>query len=494
MGAKRLSTATLSELPASIARPSESRSQVTPGIVHFGVGGFHRAHEAMVVDTLMNEGLAQDWGIVGVGVRPPDRAMKEALLPQDCLYTLTVKDMDSSSTRIIGSVIDFLYAPDDPEAVLSLLAHENIRIVSLTITEGGYNFDQVTGEFDWSNRDIADDLTRPDSPHTVFGFITEALRRRREAGVQPFTVMSCDNIQGNGHLAKKMFVSYATRVDSELADWMDDSVAFPNSMVDRITPVTTPENIAEAEAITGLADAWPVVAETFFQWVLEDHFPAGRPAFERAGVQLVEDVEPYELMKLRLLNASHQALAYFGYLMGYRLVHDAVNDDAIQALLRRYMAEEAQATLRPVPGVNLADYQNTLITRFTNAEVKDTVARLCAESSDRIPKWLVPVIRERLAQGLDVRLSAAVVASWATYAKGIDEQGSPIDVVDNLKSEVMELASRLDEDPLAFVSHDKLFGDLATHEGFVRPYLWAVTSLATVGAAATLHELLSPND
>jgi len=420
--------------------------------------------------------------------------MRDALLPQDCLYTLTVKDMDEQRSRIIGSIIDFLYAPDDPEAVLALLTSPSIRIVSLTITEGGYNFDQITGEFDWSHPEIAQELDRLSAPHTVFGFITEALRRRRDAGVDPFTVMSCDNIQGNGHLAKKMFVAFATKVDQALGAWMADTVAFPNSMVDRITPVTTPQDIQDAETITGVSDHWPVVAETFFQWVLEDSFPAGRPPFEDAGVQLVEDVEPYELMKLRLLNASHQGLTYFGHLMGYHLVHDAVNDHLIQTLLRRYMREEAQATLRPVPGVNLADYQDMLITRFTNAEVKDTIARLCAESSDRIPKWLVPVINERLSQGLDVSLSAAIVASWARYAEGIDEEGNPITVVDNLKEEVMAAAARYTTDPLAFVRNEKLFGHLADQEGFTTPYLWALDMLHQHGARATLEALLEKDN
>jgi len=420
--------------------------------------------------------------------------MKEALLPEDCLYTLTIKDMTHQSSRIIGSINDFLYAPDNPEAVLELLVDERIRIVSLTITEGGYNFDQITGEFVWSTPEISEDLDRLHAPHSVFGFITEALRRRKAAGIVPFTVMSCDNIQGNGHLAKKMFVSFAQRVDDDLAEWMSTSVAFPNSMVDRITPVTTPENIREAQQITGLADAWPVVAETFFQWVLEDNFPAGRPPFEKAGVQLVDDVEPYELMKLRLLNASHQALAYFGYLKGYRLVHDAVNDPDIQTLLCRYMAEEAQPTLKPVPGVDLTDYQNTLIERFTNAEVRDTVARLAAESSDRIPKWLVPIINERLEHGLDVTLCAAILASWARYAEGREEDGQPIDVVDNLRSEVMAHAARHDEDLLAFVKNEKLFGDLASRKDFVTPYVAALTSLREKGAAATLRILGGHDD
>jgi mannitol 2-dehydrogenase len=485
-----LSQQNLEQLAPGVTPPQYDRGSVSAGIVHFGVGGFHRAHQAMVLDDLMAQRLANDWGIVGVGVREADLGMKEALIPQNCLYTLTTKDMGAQSTRIIGSIIDFLYAPENPEAVLSLLADERIRIVSLTITEGGYNFDQITGEFLWSNQAVAADVTRLESPQTVFGFLTEGLRRRKEAGIEPFTVMSCDNIQGNGHLAKKMFVSFATRVDADLAQWMESTVAFPNSMVDRITPVTTPDNIHEAETTTGLKDAWPVVSETFFQWVLEDNFPAGRPPFDKAGVQLVDDVEPYELMKLRLLNASHQALAYFGYLKGYRLAHDAVNDPDIQTLLRRYMAEEATPTLRPVPGVDLARYQDTLIERFTNAEVKDTVARLAAESSDRIPKWLVPVINERLEQGGDVTLCAAIVASWARYAEGVDEHGAPIDVVDNLKAEVMASAQLHDEDLLAFVRNEKLFGDLATKAGFTTPYLATLATLREHGSAKALKDVV----
>lgn len=491
MSRHRLSRQSLPDLAPGVQAPPQMTQPPVAGIVHCGVGGFHRAHQAMVIDDLMAQGLADRWAIVGVGLREQDKAMTEALGPQDWLYSLTTKDMTHSHTRVIGSIIGILYAPDDPGAVLELLTQESIAIVSLTITEGGYNVDQVTGDFVWSEPEILADLDRLEAPATIFGFLTEALRRRRSAGVPPFTVMSCDNIQGNGHLAKRMVVAFASRVDPELAQWINAEVAFPNSMVDRITPVTTPEAIVEVGATLGLDDAWPVVSETFFQWVLEDTFPAGRPPFEAVGVQMVADVEPYELMKLRLLNASHQALAYFGFLLGYRLVHDAVNDHDIQTLLRRYMADEAQATLRPVPGVDLAEYQNTLITRFTNAEVKDTVARLCAESSDRIPKWLVPVITERLDQGLDVSLSAAVVASWARYAEGIDESGDPIPVVDNLKSDVMARASQNRTDPLAFVRNTALFGDLADREGFTTPYTRTLSSLHTKGARETLSELLS---
>ena len=286
----RLSNATLGQVRAGVETPRYDRSQVTTGIVHFGVGGFHRAHMAMALDDLMNEGKALDWGICGVGLMEFDRKMKDALQGQDCLYTLTLKHPDGRrDARVIGSIVEYLFAPDDAEAVIEKMADPNTKIVSLTITEGGYNFDRVTGEFDASNATVAGDLADGATPKTAFGFVTEALRRRRDRGIKPFTVLSCDNIQGNGDIAKKMFLAFAQLKDANLSAWIDANVAFPNSMVDRITPVTSAEDIAEAEEKLGLADAWPVVAEPFFQWVIEDHFTLGRPNFDEVGVQFVED-------------------------------------------------------------------------------------------------------------------------------------------------------------------------------------------------------------
>ena len=474
----------------SIPVPSYDRSQVTVGIVHFGVGGFHRAHQAMYIDQLMAQGKALDWGICGVGVMPFDLKMKEAMHSQDCLYTLVLKAPDGSwEPRIIGSIVQYLYAPDDPEAVIEKMADPATRIVSLTVTEGGYNFSPVTGEFDDTNPAVQADLAPGAIPATTFGLITEALVRRRTRGIEPFTVMSCDNIQGNGHMAQKVFTAFARLRDPELGDWVADHVQFPNSMVDRITPVTTDEDRAQISQRFGVEDAWPVVCEPFTQWALEDKFTAGRPPFEDVGVQVVPDVVPYELMKLRLLNASHQALCYFGYLAGYRLVHEVAQDQLFANFLLDYMNREATPTLAPVPGIDLDAYKLKLIERFSNAAVRDTVARLCARSSERIPSWLVPVIRENLAAGRDVRLSAAVVASWARYAEGVDEHGEPITVVDRLADTVQRLAAQQRDDPLAFVKNRELFGDLATEQGFTEPYLNALNSLHSKGSRATLKAL-----
>jgi len=468
--------------------PSYDRSRVTVGIVHFGVGGFHRAHQAMYIDQLMEQGKALDWGICGVGVMPFDLKMKEALQSQDCLYTLVEKAPDGSWTpRIIGSIVQYLYAPDDPDAVIEKMADPATRIVSLTVTEGGYNFHPVTGKFDDTNPAVQADLAPGAVPATTFGLITEALVRRRARGIEPFTVMSCDNIQGNGHMAQEVFGAFARLRDPELGEWVEGNVLFPNSMVDRITPVTTDDDRTQISERFGVEDAWPVVCEPFTQWALEDKFSSGRPPLEDVGVQVVPDVMPYELMKLRLLNASHQALCYFGYLAGYRLVHEVAQDQLFANFLLDYMNREATPTLAPVPGIDLDTYKLQLIERFSNSAVRDTVARLCAESSDRIPKWLLPVIRENLAADRDVTLSAAVVASWARYAEGVDEQGEPIKVVDRLADSLVEIAAQQRDDHLAFVKNRELFGDLATEPAFTEPYLNTLESLHSNGARATLE-------
>jgi len=484
----RLGTATLGALAERVPVPSYDRRAVTPGIVHLGVGGFHRAHQARYVDELMNHGLALDWGIVGVGLMPQDAHMRDVLHAQECLYTLVEKEADGElRPRVIGSIVDYLFAPDDPDAVLARLTDPATRIVSLTVTEGGYHVNQATGEFDPGDPEIQADLRPGATPRTAFGFLVEALARRRAAGVAPFTVMSCDNIAGNGHVASRMIGAFATLRDPELGAWIAAEVAFPNSMVDRITPVTTDDDRELLALRFGIEDGWPVVCEPFTQWVLEERFGDGRPPYEKAGVQVVDDVEPYELMKLRLLNASHQALAYLGYLAGYRYAHEVCQDPLFVGFLLGYMEQEGTPTLAPVPGVDLAAYREELVARFANPHIRDTLARLCAESSDRIPKWLVPVIRHQLDHGGEIRRSALVVASWARYAEGVDEQGEPIAVVDRRRDEVMARAVQQRDDPLAFLRDPDLFGTLAEEPRFTEPYVAALASLHEVGARRTLE-------
>lgn len=488
MSATPLSATTLGSLPPEVSPAAYDRSRITPSIVHFGVGGFHRAHEAMYLDALMRDGTALEWGICGIGALPQDRRIIDTLAAQDGLYTLVVKHPDGHrEPRVIGSIVEVMFAPDDPQAVVDRLADPRTRIVSLTITEGGYLVNQVTGEFDADDPGIRADLAEGALPRTVFGYVVAALAQRRAAGGTPFTVVSCDNLPGNGDVARRMMTAFARLKDPGLADWMDEHVAFPNSMVDRITPVTAPEDIERLASEFGVQDGWPVICEPFTQWVLEDRFTDGRPPLEDAGVQLVDDVVPYELMKLRLLNASHQALCYLGYLSGYRYAHEVCQDPLFVDFLLAYMEREGSPTLPEVPGVDLDRYRHQLIERFANPEVRDTLARLCAESSDRIPKWLVPVIRHNLATGGEIERSALVVASWARYAEGVDEQGNPIEIVDRIKDRVMAAAARQAEDKLAFIRDRDLFGALVDDQRFTEAYAAALDSLHTKGSRATLE-------
>jgi mannitol 2-dehydrogenase len=487
----QLTEKTLTRLNAAVAVPRYDRRDVSTGIVHIGVGNFHRSHQAMYLDTLMNGGAALDWGICGIGLQQSNVRMRDALAAQDGLYTLVLRHGDGTwDARVIGSIVEYLFAPDDPEAAIEKMAAPATRIVSLTVTEGGYSLDAVTGEFDSSAESVLADLRPGAVPRTMFGLVTEALARRRARGVPAFTILSCDNIQGNGHVSERAFTAFARLRDPELARWVTGNVRFPNCMVDRITPTTTEEDRAELSRRFGLDDQWPVLCEPFTQWVLEDDFADGRPPLEAAGVQIVPDVEPYELMKLRLLNASHQALAHPGRLVGYRFVHEVTTDPLFARFLLDYMLREAIPTLRPVPGVDLPGYANQLIERFSNPQVRDTVARLCANASDCVPKFLLPVIRQRLAAGQPFTRSAAVVASWARDAEGTDEDGRPHQLDDALAAQLQAAAGRQRQDPTAFLDGNRsVFGELADDPRFTTVYRAILNSLLDRGVRATFADL-----
>ena len=474
---------------SNVQVPAYDRTRLSTGIVHVGVGGFHRAHQAMAIDRLLDQGLGEDFAICGVGLLPQDQRIAEVLRDQDHLYTLMLKHADGSrDARVIASIVDFLLAPDNPEAVIERMARSEIRIVSLTVTEGGYNVDPTTGEFLSADPGIQHDLAHPGAPVTVFGFVTAALARRRAAGIAPFAVLSCDNLPHNGTVTRNSFVAYAGLVDSELGTWIAEQVAFPSSMVDRVTPVTSDADRDEVRAF-GIDDQWPVVAEPFFQWVIEDDFPAGRPPFEAAGAELVADVAPHEAMKLRCANCAHQALCYFAALLGYRYVHEALQDPRILALVRRYLSEEALPSLTPIEGVDFAAYAAQVEERFSNPEIADTLARITAFGSDRIPKWMLPLVRDNLAAGRSVEVSAAVCAGWARFHEGVDERGRPIEIVDRLQVDLAQAAAAQRDRPTAFLENRDLFGDLVDEPRFRDPYLATLDSLRHNGVEVTLRRL-----
>jgi mannitol 2-dehydrogenase len=484
-----LSSATLATLSAST--PTYDREAASVGIVHFGFGNFHRSHVAMYLDALMETGAGLDWGICGVGVLEQDATMRDVMQAQDCLFTLVVRHPDGSlEPRVVGSVLEYLYGPDDAAAVAKRLDDPAVRIVSLTVTEGGYLKNPSTGDFDAENPAVVHDLAHPEDPRTAFAYIVEGLRRRRDSGAAPFTVLSCDNLQGNGDYARQAVVGFARLTDPELATWIDTSVTFPNCMVDRITPSTTDADREAVQREFGIDDEWPVPAEPFTQWIVEDEFPTGRPPLESVDVQFVDDVRPYELMKLRLLNASHQAIAYFGAPLGYVLVDEALGDDRIRTYLERYMADEAAPTLGELPGIDLEGYMATLIERFSNPRMRDTLVRLATDGSNRMPTFTLPAIRANLEAGRAIRLGAAMVAAWAEYWALIGRgRIVPPEVPDDVHAAEMTAAAG-DPRPEAFVEIGVLFGDLAGDDTFLQEYLAARRSLVERGVHPTLDDLL----
>ncbi len=474
-------------LPAlTIAKPAYDRATLTAGIVHFGVGGFHRAHQAVYLDDLMNRGKAQEWSICGVGLLPGDSRMRDALVPQDGLYTVVTRDRQGDQARVVGSIVRYLLAPDDPELVLAALAAPGTRLVTLTITEGGYNTDGHTGTFNMNHPDIAHDLAHPARPVSVFGYLAEGLVRRRRAGLAPFSILSCDNIQGNGTVMARCMEAFAGARDPHLARWMETNVAFPNCMVDRITPQTTDAERDLARTEFGIDDAWPVVCEPFRQWVIEDVFSNGRPPLEDVGAQLVADVRPYETIKLRLLNAGHSALGYLGWLAGYRTIDCVASDPQFQAFLRGLWDSEVTPLLLPVPGMDLAEYKATLLTRFANPRIADQVARICLDGSSKMPKFLLPSLHEQLAQNGPRRALTLATAGWLRYLSGVDEQGQAYKVDDPQATLLQARAVEGGSDPRPLLSVRSVFGDLGDNTAFVQELGKSLTQLYAQGARATL--------
>jgi mannitol 2-dehydrogenase len=438
----------------------------------------------MYVDSTLRTG-DPTWGICGVGVLPGDRAIRDTLAAQDGLYTLLTVDPDGTThARVVGSLLNHLHAPDDPQAVVNRLTDPGTRIVSLTITEGGYSISDVTGDFEPHDPATLSDLEGADPPASVLGFIVTALAGRRATGTPPFTVMSCDNIQGNGHVAKAAVTAFAARRDPNLAAWIAERVAFPNSMVDRITPATTDETRAAAASF-GIADQWPVRSESFTQWVLEDSFSAGRPALDQVGVQIVDDVAPYELMKLRLLNASHQAMSYLGLLAGATYVHDVCRDPLFVRFLLDYMHQEAIPTLRPLSGIDLDVYCDQLIARFSSEAIRDTLARQVVDSSDRIPKFLLPVVAEQLRYGRDIHRCALVLAAWSLFIAG----GTDVDPTDKRVAELRVAAAAEQDTPGAFLTYRPVFGDLGSDPTLRSAFIDARAALGRVGARGAISAL-----
>lgn len=482
-----MSAQTLDQLSRHATVPTYERSTLRRSIVHIGVGGFHRAHLATYIDELAASGNT-DWSITGAGVLPSDRLMADALGPQDHLYTLVSRSPDVTEAWIIGSIVNFVLAHDDPTDLLALIASPNTQIVSMTVTEGGYPVDDVTGEF----------IDAQCPTGSTFELLARSLEKRRAdassaEAAAPLTVMSCDNIMKNGAVARTATVGAAARISNDLVNWVNEHVSFPNSMVDRITPVTTPDDISWLESELGISDRWPVIAEPFRQWVVEDNFAGDRLPLEQLNVIITSDIEPYELTKLRLLNAGHSCLAYLASLDGHTAVDSAIADPVLRQFIETLLHLEAKTTLPAAAGIDLDEYIAALIDRFSNPMVGDQIARLCLDGTAKFPKFLIPTIRAQIVGDQHVALSALALAGWCEYLRG-----------DNLSSDpqldtAVEHAQRSIDDPETFLDFVDVFGDdLRNSAVFVAAFTSALFQLRTLGVqsalAAVLQEATHPDD
>ena len=472
-------------LPAPVRVPRYQLAQRRVGIVHLGLGGFHRAHMARYTHELMQQDIAAlSWSIAGAGLLPADKHMADSLDPQDGLYTLVERGGSVESVAVIGSIAQVIYAGESSAALLDAIAQPDVRIVSLTVTENGYCLNPATRQFDPEHPQIRADLATPRTPHSAIGIIVESYRRRMQAEQQAFTALSCDNIQHNGHVLRAAVLTMAQLCDPALAGWIERHAAFPNTMVDRITPVTAPSDIEYVASVYGISDNWPVFCEDFTQWVIEDRFVAGRPDWEKVGAQFVPDVTPYEMMKLRLLNGSHLAVAALGRLAGYTYVHEAMADDLLRRLMAALMDRETGQTLPPVPGIDLAQYKRTLIARFANPAIRDTVERV---NTDAPLNVLTVPIQARLEMSGSVDLLALSLAGWIRRVRGIDETGQPIDVRHPLAALLRQKAEEGGPNPAPVLSIQQLFGTLGDDARLTAPLRHWLAALYQHGARKTLQ-------
>ncbi|WP_455584216.1 mannitol dehydrogenase family protein [Bacteroides sp.] len=469
-----------------------NREQIKPGILHIGVGNFHRAHEEFFTNRLLEDPTQQNWGICGAMLLPGDEHLYKALKKQANEYTLTVCGRDGKDEAYhIGSLVELIWGVEDPESVITKIADKNIRIITLTITEGGYNIEKASGEFMLDDEKVKHDLQQPHSPVTTFGFIAEGLRRRKAAGNGPVTILSCDNLQHNGNTARKAFTTFIKAQDEELAAWVNENVTFPNSMVDRITPATRPDDIIHLNAKNGTDDAAPVYCEDFIQWVIEDKFIAGRPAWENVGAEFTQDVTAYENMKLSLLNASHTLLSYPSFLSGYRKVDDAMHDERIARFVRAFMDVDITPYV-PAPGnTDLELYKQTLIERFGNRSVSDQIARLCFDGLSKFPVYVMPNLIKMIADHADLTRVAYLIAAYRHYLKfKTDDNGATFDVAEPWMNAEDERLINSDE-PMDFLALSAFRStNLKAAGEFVPLYLKMVNSIREQGAMAVLESIL----
>ncbi|WP_435230004.1 mannitol dehydrogenase family protein [Pseudopelagicola sp. nBUS_20] len=467
--ATKLSNTTLGCIPEGVKVPAYDRSKLTAGIVHIGLGNFHRAHQAWYLHRLMQLGQAQDWAIIGAGVRSYDEQQRQKLAAQDYLTTLIELSPKGCSAEIIGSMIDYTPIQPDNAALIAQMAQPEIRIVALTVTEGGYYIDPVSKEFNAAHPDIFNDAAHPTTPKTAYGAMVAALRLRREAGISPFTGLSCDNIQGNGTILRRAVVSLARLSDPDLADWIDANCSFPNSMVDSIVPATGPKERELVRAL-GIDDAVPVTHESFRQWVIEDNFCAGRPDWDKAGATFTDNVHDFEAMKIRILNGGHQVIAGVGEVLSLSTIADCMAHEKIANLFRKIAREEIAPLVKAVPGMAPEAYVGVIAERFSNPHIADTTRRVAFDGSSRHPGFIIPSVRDGLSAGTPVDGLALVSAVWARMCDGTREDGTQIEPNDPVWEELQKTAKAAQNDPTVWLCQTRYYGGLAGQARFAQAF------------------------
>lgn len=485
---QKLSDATLAELPSGIKRPAYARSEITPGIVHIGLGNFHRAHQSWYLHRLMQQGEAMDWGIIGAGVRASDEVQRHRLAAQDYLTTLIELDPSGQSAEIVGSMTGFVPVEEENAALIAQMADPAIRIVSLTVTEGGYYIDPVNG-FDASHPDIQHDATNPDTPRTAFGAIIAALKVRWADGIGPLTCQSCDNLQGNGLILRQTLVSLARLSDPELGNWIDAHCTFPNSMVDCIVPATGSKELELVNSF-GIEDAAPVVHENFRQWVIEDNFCAGRPEWDKTGATFTTDVHAYEAMKIRILNGGHRLIADAGEILAVEYISGCMGHPLIGDFFRKVARHEIARQVQAVPGTTPDAYVNLIDRRFSNPEIVDTVRRVAFDGSSRQPGFILPTLRDALGKGDPADGLVLSQAIWARMCEGTREDGSHVEPNDPNWDALQAVARAAISAPQTWLNQRHLYGDLADDLAFQGRFAHWLSMIWSDGLEVTLRSYL----
>lgn len=486
-----LNAENLSSLPANVAVPSYNRDLIKTSILHIGVSNFHRSHQAYYIHELIDKYKELNHGICGVDLLDSDRKIYNILKDQDGLYTLYTKESNGAhKAKVIGSVVEYFYGPENPLAVIEKMASPEIKIISLTIAEDGYLLNEITGAFDINHPAVSDDVKNPFNPKTVFGYLTQSFKLRKARNLPGCTILSCDNIKSNGDTMKQSLFDYVSKTAPELLDWITKNTSFPNTMVDRITPITNSNDISMLKDDFAISDQWPVVCEPFSQWVIEDKFVHARPNLEKVGVQFTKDIGPYENLKLRLLNASHSILGILGTLHGYKTVYEAANDSDFMFFLQAFLDDEVTPTLTDSNKERITEYKNSLVSRFLNPHINDQLFRICQESSAKIPLFILPTVKHQLLNDQNIKRAAFVIAAWAKYNDGVDDNENSYNILDTMSGTLIRTAALSIQNPIKFIEIKAIFGDLSQNETFASSYIEALTQLRANDVKSCIKKMI----